>query len=68
VTDTASIAPTITRIRQDMGEIDILACCAGSIQVCPAPQRILPEKVWDNILAVNTKGLFFCNQAVARQS
>ena len=66
VTDISAIAPTVSQIRQDLGEVDILVCSAGT------NIRKLAEEVteadWDTVLSINTKGLFFCNQAVAIQS
>jgi len=53
-------------IRQEMGEISILVCSAG-INI-PKPAHEITEAEWDAINNVNTKGLFFCNQAVAIQS
>jgi len=66
VTDTPAIAPTISRIRQDLGEVDILVCVAG-INIPKLAQEVT-EADWDTTLSVNTKGLFFCNQVVAVQS
>ena len=66
VADTSAIAPTVSRIRQELGEVDILVCCAGI--AAPMLAEEATEAVWDNMLAINTKGLFFCNQAVAIQS
>ncbi len=66
VTDTPAIASTISRIRQDLGEVDILVCVAG-INIPKLAQEVT-EADWDAVLSVNIKGLFFCNQAVAVQS
>lgn len=66
VTNIPAIAPTVSRIRQDLGEVDILVCSAG-INI-PRLAHEVTEADWDAILTVNTKGLFFCNQAVAIQS
>ena len=66
VSDIPAIAPTIRRIRQDLGEVDILVCNAG-INI-PKPAHETTEADWDAIHKVNAKGLFFCNQAVAVQS
>jgi len=66
VIDTPAIAPVISRIRQDLGEVDILVCCAGII--IPKLAQEVTEADWDATLSVNIKGLFFCNQAVAVQS
>ena len=66
VTDIPKIAPTVSHIRQDLGEVDVLVCSAG-INV-RKPIEYTTEADWDIVFSVNTKGLFFCNQAVAIQS
>ena len=66
VTDRPAIAPTVSRIRQDLGEVDILVCSAGTN--IPKLAHEVTEADWDTIHNVNTKGLFFCNQVVAIQS
>jgi len=66
VTDIPAIIPTVSRIRQELGEVDILVCSAGI--VTPKAAEDITEADWDIILSTNTKGLFFCNQAVAIQS
>lgn len=66
VTNIRAIASTFSRIRQELGEIDILVCSAG-INIRQAAHEVT-EAAWDAIMAVNTKGLFFCNQAAAVQS
>jgi NAD(P)-dependent dehydrogenase (short-subunit alcohol dehydrogenase family) len=68
VTNTPAIATTIEQIRKDMGEIDILVCSAGVDLGYPKPAEELSEEEWDKLHTVNAKGLFFCNQAVAKQS
>jgi len=66
VTDTPAIAPAVSQIRQELGEVDILVCCAG-INIPKLAQEVT-EADWDAVLSINIKGLFFCNQAVAVQS
>ena len=66
VTDISAIAPTVSQIRHDVGEVDILVCSAG-INIRKLAEEVT-EADWDTILSINTKGLFFCNQAVAIQS
>ena len=66
VTDTSAIASAVNRIRQELGEVDILVCSAGIVMAKAAED--ITEGEWDVILSINTKGLFFCNQAVAIQS
>jgi len=66
VTDIPAIAPVINHIRQELGEIDVLVCNAGTN--IPKLAQDITEADWDTVVDVNTKGLFFCNQAVAIQS
>jgi len=66
VTEIPAIAPTVNRIRQELGEVDILVCSAG-VNI-PKVAHKITEADWDAILSVNTKGVFFCNQAVAIKS
>jgi 2-deoxy-D-gluconate 3-dehydrogenase len=66
VSNIPEINPIITKIRQELGEVDILVCIAGVNIFKPAHE--FTEADWDAILDVNAKGLFFCNQAVAVQS
>jgi len=67
VTSVASISDTVRRIRNDLGEIDILVCSAGK-NVGPTPAVNITEEMWDSTFALNVKGLFFCNQITAAQS
>ncbi|HME95594.1 MAG TPA: SDR family NAD(P)-dependent oxidoreductase [Methylomirabilota bacterium] len=47
------------------GPVEILATCAGIIS--SAPLAVMTEEEWDRVLAINTKGTFFCIQeAVTR--
>lgn len=66
VTEIPALTPLVSRIRQDLGEVDILVCSAG-IQIQQLAHEVT-EANWDAIHDVNAKGLFFCNQAVAVQS
>ena len=68
VADVSAIGPTIERIREDMGEIDILVCSAGVDLGKPIEAVNVTEDDWDKLHSVNAKGLFFTNQVVARQS
>jgi 2-deoxy-D-gluconate 3-dehydrogenase len=66
ITDVPRITPIVGRIRQELGEIDILVCSAGINIRQPAHE--VTESNWDAINNVNIKGLFFSNQVVAIQS
>jgi len=66
VTDVTAISHTISQVREELGEVDILVCSAG-INIPKAAESVT-EYDWDKILNVNAKGVFFSNQAVAIQS
>jgi acetoin reductase-like protein len=65
VADVAQLQAMVDAAVAKFGRIDILVPCAGVVQI----KRMLDitEADWDRIYAVNTKGLFFTNQLVARQ-
>lgn len=64
VRDTASIAPTLDRFREEAGQIDILVNNAGFEHVSPSTD--VDEALWDSIVDTNLKGAFFWSQAAAR--
>jgi len=68
VADVKAIAPTIGKIRKDLGEIDILVCSAGIDLGKPTLAVDVTAEEWDRLHAVNSRGVFFTNQAVAVQS
>ncbi|MGA2379711.1 MAG: glucose 1-dehydrogenase [Spirochaetia bacterium] len=47
------------------GRVDILVNNAGILFTAPVDETT--EEMWDKLLAVNVKGLFFCAQAAARE-
>jgi len=47
------------------GSIDILINNAGILFTAPFEETT--EEMWDKLLAVNVKGVFFCSQAAARE-
>jgi len=60
----ASIARGVDRVAQELGGIDILVNNAGLGANHPALD--VSEADWDDMMAVNLKGTFFCCQAAAR--
>jgi len=60
------IPATVTKIREEMGEIDVLVQAAGVMQSSPATECL--EDNWDLVLNVNAKGLFYMMKEVAAQS
>jgi NAD(P)-dependent dehydrogenase (short-subunit alcohol dehydrogenase family) len=63
---TADIAATVTKIREEMGEIDVLVQAAGVMQAAPATD--ITEENWDLLLNVNAKAIFYMMKAVVEQS
>lgn len=64
----AEINTTVERIRKEMGEIDILVNNAGVDLGYPRHAEDVTEAEWDKLHTVNSRGLFFFSQAVAKQS
>ncbi|HMN31242.1 MAG TPA: SDR family NAD(P)-dependent oxidoreductase, partial [Caldilineaceae bacterium] len=64
VTNAASVQSVVDRLMNDFGRIDILVNCHGLTKRLPAVD--FPEAEWDQIIAVNLKGVFLCCQRVGR--
>jgi 2-deoxy-D-gluconate 3-dehydrogenase len=60
----SSITMIMERTLAEFGQVDILVNNAGIIRRTPAID--FSEKDWDDVLALNTKTVFFFSQAVAR--
>src|SRR5262249_33718422 len=59
------VAALFAACDEAFGPVEILVTCAGIISSAPLAE--LTEAEWDRVLAINTKGTFFCVQeAVAR--
>ena len=65
VTRQASIDAMMAVVKAEAGGIDILVNNAAIFDMAPIVE--VTEKSWDTQFAVNTKGLFFTLQAVAKQ-
>ncbi len=66
--DVASVADAIRTIEetvQAFGRLDILVNNAGIFPFAPALE--VSEALWDKVLAINLKGMFFFTQAAARE-
>jgi 2-hydroxycyclohexanecarboxyl-CoA dehydrogenase len=61
VADRASVAAAFTRVRAELGPVEILVTSAG-VESFDALLDITPE-TWDRIIAVNLTGTFACVQA-----
>lgn len=66
ISDVASIAGVVEKIRADLGEIRVLIQAAGLMTGGPALE--LEEAAWDRVLNTNAKGTFFMMQQVVKQS
>jgi 2-deoxy-D-gluconate 3-dehydrogenase len=64
VRDVSAIEPVFAAIRDRFGSVDILVNNAGLGANHPA--EAVTESQWDEMMAVNLKGLFFCCQAAGR--
>lgn len=66
VTKTKEISNSVQTIRKECGEIDVLVNSAG-VNIPQKAEDVTIES-WNTIMDTNLKGLFFCCQAVGRQS
>ena len=66
ITKTDRIPEAVRQIREQMGEIDCLVQCAGSMGGKPGLK--VTEADFDRAINVNSKGLFFMMQQVVEQS
>ncbi len=64
VTDVAQITAVMAKVKEHFGRLDILVNNAGLGANHPATE--VTETDWDEMMAVNLKGLFFCCQAAGR--
>lgn len=66
VSSVSAISPLVSRIRAELGEIEILVQAAGLMRGKPGID--VTEEDWDQMLNVNARGLFFMMQQVVAQS
>ena len=60
VTRRADITALFAATDQAFGPVEILVTCAGIISSAPLAE--MTEAEWDRVLAINTRGTFFCIQ------
>lgn len=66
VQHTEVMADIVTRVTEHFGRVDALVANAG-VNPCFVRPEDLTTDLWDTILGVNLRGIFFAIQAVARQ-
>jgi NAD(P)-dependent dehydrogenase (short-subunit alcohol dehydrogenase family) len=55
----------VAAVAAEAGRIDVLVTCAGVREI--GDVYTLPAEEWENVLAVNLSGVFYCCQSVARR-
>jgi 3-oxoacyl-[acyl-carrier protein] reductase len=67
VSRAADVDAMMARVVQDLGRLDILVNSAGTTKfVDHSDLDALTDDLWDRIIAVNVKGMFFVTRAAAR--
>ena len=61
----AEVESAVGQVVRDEGRIDILVCSAGVREIGDVYTMATDE--WDNVIAVNLSGTFYCCQAAARR-
>jgi 3-oxoacyl-[acyl-carrier protein] reductase len=65
VTRRDDIAALFQLCDEAFGPVEVLVTCAGIIS--SAPLREMTEEEWDRVLAINTRGTFFCIQEAVKR-
>jgi NAD(P)-dependent dehydrogenase (short-subunit alcohol dehydrogenase family) len=58
--DLKEIESLVKRTSQELGKVDILFLCAGTLVIMPFEQ--VTEEIYDNYMSINTKGMYFTLQ------
>jgi meso-butanediol dehydrogenase / (S,S)-butanediol dehydrogenase / diacetyl reductase len=65
VSDPGEVEGMVRRVADELGRLDVMVANAGIAQVKPLLE-VTPED-FDNLMAVNLRGVFLCYQEAARQ-
>ena len=66
VSDEGAVRAMVERVAAELGGIDLLVNNAGTTRYIDLTDLdSVTDEVWDAILAVNVKGMFYCSRAVA---
>ena len=61
----AEVEAAVAAVVERAGRIDVVVNCAGVREIADA--YTLPAEEWDNVLAINLSGTFYCCQSAARR-
>jgi NAD(P)-dependent dehydrogenase (short-subunit alcohol dehydrogenase family) len=61
----AEVEAAVAAVVAEAGRIDVVVTCAGVREIGDA--YTLPTGEWDNVLAINLSGVFYCCQSAARR-
>jgi meso-butanediol dehydrogenase / (S,S)-butanediol dehydrogenase / diacetyl reductase len=61
----AQVRDMVAEVVRALGRLDIMVANAGIVKVCGVQE--VTEELWDRMMNVNAKGVFFCDQAAAEQ-
>lgn len=62
VTDSEALTRTVARAEREMGPLDTLVYSAGGARFAPLEETT--DAIWDEMLAANLTGLFYCTRAI----
>jgi len=65
VRDPDDVERAVAAVVAESGRIDVLVTCAGVREI--GDVYTLPAEEWENVVAVNLSGVFYCCQSVARR-
>jgi NADP-dependent 3-hydroxy acid dehydrogenase YdfG len=66
VTDRTSVATLFDWVAGELGQVDILVCCAG-VNISNRSMAEMQPEDWDRVLAINATGAFNCMHAALPQ-
>jgi len=65
VSKESDVNALMAKTLEELGKIDIMVANAGIVSIKPALELTVAD--WDEVMAVNARGVFLCDQAAARQ-
>lgn len=65
VRDPAQVEQAVESVAAQAGRIDVVVNCAGVREI--GDVYTMPTQEWDNVVAINLSGVFYCCQSAARR-